>query len=221
MAGGHVLEYVAHDHHRLDALIDYSNIAPIMGELWSPIAAVTSSWRGRANAQIAVAIGGASIVPDRPRVAVQIYKRNFSHDMVYRGGAFGLNFLRKDQLQLIHDFGLRSGRDFDKLEAYDFETGPSGSPLLADCWGYLDCRVVNAMDGGDMTCFLAEVVDGKTISQGEPLSWRYAKQSMPDEWAREWGRKIEGEIAWSTERMTRIDRDPWPAPSASRERPGE
>ena len=189
--------------------MDYANIAPMMGQLWSPIAVVTGSWRGRDNAQIAVAVAGASIVPDRPRVAVQLYKTNLTHDVVYASGAFCLNFLRDDQIQPIRDFGFRSGRDVDKLAGYDYDPGSTGSPVLRDCWGYLDCVVVNAMDGGDMTCFLADVVDGRTLTDGGPLLWRDAKRAIPTEWAREWDRKIEKEIAHSTERMTRIDRKPW------------
>ena len=145
--------------------MDYANVAPMMGQLWSPIAAVTSSSRGRDNAQIAVAIAGASIVPDQPRVAVQLYKTNLSHDMVYASGAFCLNFLRNDQLQPIRDFGFRSGRDVQKLEGYDYEDRLISVPVLRDCWGYLECLVVNAMDGGDMTCFLADVVAGETLSR--------------------------------------------------------
>jgi flavin reductase (DIM6/NTAB) family NADH-FMN oxidoreductase RutF len=195
--------------------MDYADIAPIMGELWSPIAAVTSSWRGQDNAQIAVAISGASIVPDKPRVAVQLYKRNLSHDMVYGSGAFCLNFLREDQLQPIHDFGLRSGRDVDKLADYEYQAGSTGGPLLADCWGYLQCSVVNGMDGGDMTCFLADVVDGATRTKGGPLTWRHARRAIPAEWTEQWDRKIEAEIAYSSERMTRIDPKPWSAAPAS------
>ena len=133
--------------------MEYSRIAPMMGRLWSPIAAVTSRWQSKSNAQICVAIGAASIVPSMPRVIVQIYKRNYSHEMVYRSGAFALNYLRIDQLQYIKDFGLVSGRDVDKLGNVPHTLKSSGSPILEDCWGYLDCRVVNAMDGGDMTCF--------------------------------------------------------------------
>ena len=72
--------------------MEYNAIAPMMGALWSPIAAVTSRWREQANAQICVSIGAASIVPERPRVVVQVYKTNHSHDMVMGSGAFALNF---------------------------------------------------------------------------------------------------------------------------------
>jgi flavin reductase (DIM6/NTAB) family NADH-FMN oxidoreductase RutF len=189
--------------------VEYQRIAALMGQLWSPIAAVTSQWRDKANAQIAVAIGAASIVPGKPRVVVQIYKGNYSHQLIHQSGAFALNFLRQDQLGLIKDFGLVSGKDRDKLSGVDYVLGASGSPILKDCWGYLDCRVVNAMDGGDMTCFLAEVLEGDTVSDSEPLWWREARRKLPPEWIEEWDRKISGEIEVSRQRMQQINYTPW------------
>jgi flavin reductase (DIM6/NTAB) family NADH-FMN oxidoreductase RutF len=189
--------------------MEYQHIAPMMGLLWSPMAAVTSCWEGKANAQIAVAVAAASIVPSMPRVVVQIYKRNYSHELIYQSGALAVNFLRKDQLPLIKEFGLVSGRDADKLSGIAYEVKASGSPILKECWGYLDCRVVNAMDGGDMTCFLAEVMDGDTRSDGGPLWWRDARRQLSPEVMAEWDRKISGEIAFSMERMKHIDFAAW------------
>jgi flavin reductase (DIM6/NTAB) family NADH-FMN oxidoreductase RutF len=189
--------------------MDYSNIAPMMGNLWSPIAAVSSHWRGQDNAQLCVSIGGASIVAERPRVLVQIYKTNHSHEMIMGSGAFALNFPRAGQLEWIRDFGLYSARDRDKLVGVEYSKGATGSPLFADCWGWLDCRVVNAMDGGDMTCFLGEVLDGETLSESEPLWWRDARRIIPAEWNTEWDRKITGEIENSIQQMGQIDYSPW------------
>ena len=189
--------------------MEYARIAPVMGRLWSPLAAVTSQWQGKANVQIAVAIAAASIVPDMPRVVVQIYKTNFSHRLIYSSGALALNFLRADQLHLIKDFGLVSGRDKDKLEGVGTHTETTGCPVLDESWGYLDCRVVNAMDGGDMTCFLADVAAGDVLSDDGPLWWRDARRMIPDEWNREWDRKIVGEIEVSRKRMGEIDPKPW------------
>ncbi len=189
--------------------MEYADIAPIMSRLWSPLAAVTSHWQGRDNVQIAVAIAAASIVPERPRVVVQLYKTNLSHDMVLSSGVFALNFLRPDQLDLIGDFGLVSGREKDKLAGVGTKAGPSGSPLLTDCFGYLDCRVINAMDGGDMTCFLADVLDGKTLAQGDPLWWRDARRELPREWLERWEAKQSPEIATSRATMDKISHTPW------------
>ena len=189
--------------------MEYADIAPTMSRLWSPLAAVTSHWQGRDNVQIAVAIAAASIVPERPRVVVQLYKTNLSHDMVLSSGAFALNFLRPNQLDLIRDFGLVSGRERDKLAGVGTKAGSSGSPLLTDCFGYLDCRVINAMDGGDMTCFLADVLDGKTLAQGDPLWWRDARRELPREWLERWEAKQSSEIATSRATIDKINHTSW------------
>ena len=189
--------------------MEYSEIAPMMGRLWSSLAAVTTHLDGRDNVQMAVAIAAASIVPDRPRVAVQLYKTNLTHEMVLSSSVFALNFLRPSQLELIGDFGLISGRDKDKLEDVPKVTGESGSPLLIDCFGYLDCRVINAMDGGDMTCFLAEVIDGKTLAEGEPLWWRDARGLLPSEWLERWEKKQSSEIESSRATMDKITHTAW------------
>lgn len=189
--------------------MDYQQIAPIMGRLWSPLAAVTCQWQDRTNAQIAVAITAASIVPDRPRVLVQIYKGNFSHRLILAARAFALNFLGEEELHFIRDFGLVSGDERDKLAEVPYTRGATGSPIIAGCAGFLDCRVVNAMDGGDMTCFLAEVVDGGASPDAIPITWREARQLIPAEWNEAWEAKISKEIANSRGVMDRIDYSTW------------
>ena len=127
--------------------MDYSSIPLVMSELWAPLAAVSTSWRGETNAQIALAIAAASIVPDRPRVVVQLYKTKYTHELVLKSKVFALNFLREEQLRLLRDLGFVSGRDRDKLANIDWRAGATTSPVLSDCFGYLDCKVINAMDG--------------------------------------------------------------------------
>ncbi len=176
-----------------------------MGRLWSPVAAVTCHWQGETNAQIAVSLSAASIVPSQPRVLVQIYKDNHSWRLIRESRAFAANFLRPSRLDLLRRFGFLSGRDTDKLAGVSFRPGKTGSPILQDCWGYLDCRVVNIMDGGDMTCFLGEVVDGQTLSDGEPMYWRTARREMPSQWNDEWERRITAQIRLSETAMRHID----------------
>ena len=185
--------------------MNYAEIAPIMGRLWSPLAAVTTHSNGRDNVQMAVSISAASIVPDRPRVLVQLYKTNLTHQMVRASRCFALNFLNTTQLDLVGDFGLISGRDKDKLEGIDRVRGKLGSPLLKDCFGYLDCRVISEMDGGDMTCFLADVIDGKTMGEGHPLWWGDARRGMSAEWLERWEKKQSFEIEISRATMDKID----------------
>ena len=189
--------------------MEYHDIAPIMGRLWSPLAAVTTNWEGKANAQIAVAISAASIVPAHPRVLVQIYKRNYSHQLILDSHAFGLNFLSRDQLHFIRDFGLVSGMDREKLAGVAYALGQTGVPILDGCMGCLECRVINGMDGGDMTCFLADVVAGYASPDVPPVTWREARALIPDEWNDAWNEKIRDEIEVSLGLMSDIDYSPW------------
>ena len=189
--------------------MEYSRIGPMMTHLWAPMAAVTSAWQGKHNAQIAVAISAASIVLEKPRVAIKIQKANFSHDMIYQSGAFALNFLRPDQVHLIPKFGLVSGRDSEKLADVAYSLGPSGSPLLEESWGFFDCRVINALDGGDLTCFLGDVLEGNTLTDDGPLWWRDAQRLLPAEVMAEWDLKISQEREHSASLMDHIDFTPW------------
>ena len=189
--------------------MDYERISPLLGRLWSPLAAVTSRWEGEVNAQICMAISNASILPNRPRVLVQIYKGNYSHQLIQGSKAFALNFLGRNQLDLLREFGFFSGRERDKLASIAYDTGVTGSPVLKDCWGYLDCRVVNAMDGGDLTCFLADVEAGEVLMEGDPLSAREARRMIPSDWNEQWNSRLKENIDVSQKNMGRIDYTPW------------
>ena len=189
--------------------MDYERISPLLGRLWSPLAAVTSRWEGQVNAQICMAISNASIVPQRPRVLVQIYKGNYSHHLIYRSGAFALNFLSQHQLDLLREFGFYSGRDKDKLASIAYDTGVTGSPLLKNCWGYLDCRVVNAMDGGDLTCFLADVEEGDVLQDDDPLGAREARRVIPPDWNQQWDNRLQENVEISRNTMESINYIPW------------
>lgn len=189
--------------------MDYANIAPMMQRLWAPITIITTSSEGRDNAQAGVSIGAASIVADRPRVVVQLYKTNLTHDMVMASGVFAICFMQQDQLELVHKMGFVSGHDEDKMSSQAYSKGATGSPILDDCLGYLDCRVINAMDGGDMTIFLADVVDGEMRAGGEPLEGAHWRVAIPQAWTDEWNLKIAKEVEHSRQVMDSIEPLAW------------
>ena len=188
--------------------LDSADLGPLLGGLSAPLAAVSTRAGDVSNAQIAVAITAASIVPQRPRLIVQIYHTNYTHDLIADSGILAVNFLEASQLPLIWQLGMHSGRDGDKLDGIAYATGDTGSPLLEGCYGFLDCRVVNAMDGGDMTAFLVEVVAAQA-NGGDRMTWRDARPRLPRRWADEWDRKIAGEIDVSLSTMGGVDPAAW------------
>lgn len=188
--------------------INPSDAAPLLGGLSAPLAAISVRSGDTVNAQIAVAVTAASIVLHRPRLIVQIYCANYTHDLIAESGVLSVNFLNHDQLPLIWQLGMRSGRDCDKLADIPYTAGATGSPLLEGSFGYLDCRVVNAMDGGDMTAFLAEALAVRTHG-GQRMTWREARPRLPQRWADAWERKIAGEMALSQDTMDRVNPAAW------------
>ena len=185
----------------MTALDDASQAAArALSHLWTPLAAVTSAHEGVRSGQIAVSVHGASIVPQRPRLTAALWKRNLTHDLVAASGVFAVHLLREDQDELVYRLGLRSGRDGDKLAGLALREGVTGCPILAECLAVYECRVLNAMDGGDMTVFLGEVVamDGR---DGTPLWWRDLRPRMPAEQAAAWDHKIAVDIEDSLRTM--------------------
>ena len=106
---------------------------------------------------------------------------------------------------------MRSGRRADKMRQVPYTAGVTGSPLIEGSFGHLDCRVVNAMDGGDMTAFLVEVLSART-NGGERMTWRDARPRLPQHWTDEWDRKIAGEIETSLANMGQVDPAAWANP---------
>jgi flavin reductase (DIM6/NTAB) family NADH-FMN oxidoreductase RutF len=119
---------------------------------------------------VATFVNSASLVPALPRMAVGIARHHYTWELIGRSGAFAAHLIDESSASLAWRFGLASGRDVDKFDALDWHTGLSGSPLLADALGWLDCRVEAELDIGDRTIFVGAVIDGGTSRNGSPLT---------------------------------------------------
>ena len=154
----------------------------VLFSLWSPLAAVTVASGPRTNGFIATSVTCASFGPPNPlRVTLQVLKLNYSYELLQQSGAFAVNLLSRDQMDLVRSLATVSGRDREKLADLPYKIGVTGSPLLKEAVAYLDCRVVNSMDAADRTVFLADVVDGKRLRDGELLTSDYfLKAASPE-----------------------------------------
>jgi flavin reductase (DIM6/NTAB) family NADH-FMN oxidoreductase RutF len=162
--------------------MDEQAIQQITGHFWAPVVAITTAHSGQTNGQIAVSALNASILRDRPRILIDIWKANFTHHLLLESGVFALHLLGEQNLNLIEQLGLRSGRDGDKLAGLRWEARQTGSPILLDTLSYLECRVRATLDAGDMTVFLADILDGALLNAGAPLAWSAVRATLPQEW---------------------------------------
>lgn len=141
-------------------------LASLDHELWL----VTAQAGDRRGGLIATFVNEASIAPDLPRMVVGLARQHYTWEIVEAAGAFALHLLDQDQLDWVWRFGLQSGRRLDKFTGLTVTSGATGSPLLDDAVGWLDCRVEARLHTGDRTIYLAEVVQSRVAHVGPPLT---------------------------------------------------
>ena len=173
--------------------------------LWGPVVIVTAAYGEQRSGQVAISCIAASIVPGRPRVQASLWKLNLTHDLVAQSGALALHTLRRDQVELVKRFGLESGRQIDKLADLAWRPGQHQAPILADCLGWIEGRVVNAMDGGDMTTFLVDITDGDLVgSPADLMTWSYLRDHMDPELAEQNAARRARELDWNRSHLDRL-----------------
>jgi len=185
--------------------------ASVAGAFWtlSPVVVIASSMEDKVNAQIAVTAVTSSIVHTIPRLLVGIWKGNYTHEFITHSKAFTIHLLRKDQIGLVKNFGFYTGRERDKFENISYTLGVTGSPVLDEVHSYAECEIINAMDGGDMTAFLASVVDGGLKSGGSWMTLNDFYSNAPPEWVAEYGEKLSSSVSFSMDIIHNIDYTPW------------
>ena len=180
----------------------------LLRNLTSPVVAITAERGGKENGMISDAAVRASIVPSIPRLSVYVHKFNYSHDMIYETGRFGLHLLHTQQFDIVRRLGFFSGRDQDKLAGLPHHRGTLGVPVLDACFAHFECSVANVMDTGSSTLFLGDVMAvgcGSAAGlepKGELLTATYFRSRMPAEWRQEYEAKLEDaqQIAAETSR---------------------
>jgi flavin reductase len=135
----------------------------IMGHWATGVTVVTTD--GEAGSHGLTANAVASLSLDPPLLLVAVDKRAATLDYLKKNGCFAVNILRLDQEEVSKRFATPGPKDFSDL---NINTAATGSPILADCLAYLDCRVSEILPGGDHEIFVGEIVAGE-YQGGEPL----------------------------------------------------
>jgi flavin reductase (DIM6/NTAB) family NADH-FMN oxidoreductase RutF len=98
--------------------------------------------------------------------------KNDSHTLAHvkAGGAFAVNVLATGQKDLAYAFFKPTTVAGNRLSGYEFETGPTGAPLLLDAPAWWECRLADVVERGDHTVVVAEVVEAGVRREAPPLT---------------------------------------------------
>jgi flavin reductase (DIM6/NTAB) family NADH-FMN oxidoreductase RutF len=119
----------------------------------------------------------ASFTP--PLVVNCVRRDSGSHEMIKKSGVFALSFLENGQKDLAAQFFKPKRRVGNKFEDVEFYEGvQTGCPIIQDSLGYVECKVVGAVEQGDHTVYVGEVIGSGIHRDGEPLllestGWKY------------------------------------------------
>jgi flavin reductase (DIM6/NTAB) family NADH-FMN oxidoreductase RutF len=170
----------------MDATAASTLFAWIDREIWL----VTAQANTRRGGLIATFVSQASIVPDMPRMLVGISRQHHTWELIEQNSAFALHLLGERHLDWVWRFGLESGHGWDKLQGLPVREVSTGSPILEDAIGWLDCRVEGRLDAGDRTIYLAEVVQGGVTHFAPPLTLQRLLHLAPPEQLAEMKRQL-------------------------------
>ena len=117
------------------------------------------------------------VTTDPNRIVIAVNKGNYTHDMVKETGRFTLSILSEEaKFDLFQRFGFQSGRDVDKFAGFEAHTARDKDGICYVTQGtnaWLSCKVVSATDLGSHTLFLADVLDGGTLSSASSATYAY------------------------------------------------
>jgi flavin reductase (DIM6/NTAB) family NADH-FMN oxidoreductase RutF len=113
-----------------------------------------------------------------PQVVSCVNKTHTSHEMIKKSGVFAISFLDEEQKDLAQKFFQPLRRVGNRFEDVEFYIGETGCPIISDSLGYVECKVVGAVEQGDHTVFVGEVIASGVHREGKPLllentGWQY------------------------------------------------
>lgn len=116
----------------------------------------------------------AQVTSTPNRVSLTLNKSGYTHDMILRTGSFNVSTLSEDaDFNVFKHYGFQSGRSMDKV----VEPMPRSKNGL--CYletvanAFISCKVDSTVDLGTHTMFIADVTDGKVLSDAQSITYAY------------------------------------------------
>lgn len=145
----------------------------VMFQLTYGLFVLTANDNGKQNGCIINTAAQVTTTPNRITIAVN--KQNYTHDMIRKTKEFNVCILDESApFSLFQQFGFQSGRDVDKMQGVNTETAKNGIVYLKEhVSAYISAKVVEEVDLGTHTLFIAEVTDGEMVTGKTPVTYSY------------------------------------------------
>ena len=98
-----------------------------------------------------------SVSLEPPLVLISIRNESSAISLLRKSMKYCVNILSEDQQAIAEKFSLAG--EAGRYENLDFYLGKTGSPIIRGTIGFIDCKIVDIVPGGDHTIFIGEALD--------------------------------------------------------------
>ncbi|HZS94183.1 MAG TPA: flavin reductase family protein [Chloroflexota bacterium] len=105
-----------------------------------------------------------------PLIAMSVQNDGHSIDLIRQSRSFAISVLGDDQRDIAGLLGKRWKLRPEKIEEVAYRLGMTGSPILEDALGSVECIVTDSMAAGDSTLFIGRVMAAEVGREGTPLT---------------------------------------------------
>lgn len=126
-------------------------------------------------------VNTVSQLTDTPlRVAVNINKANYSHDIIKKTGVLNVNCLNNEApFSIFQKFGFVSGKDKNKFEGEELLRSENGLVILPNYINaFISLKVDNYVDLGTHGMFICTVTESKIINNIETMTYNYYQANV-------------------------------------------
>lgn len=114
------------------------------------------------------------------RISIAVNKSNYTHDMIVRTKKFNVSIIsEKAGFDLFKHWGFQSGRDVDKAIGVELSRSSNGISYITNgCNAYLSGKVIDIVDLGTHSLFIADVTDGEVLAGDESCTYGYYQSNI-------------------------------------------
>lgn len=94
-------------------------------------------------------------------LGIAVNSTHYTAELINKSGEFALNVPGIEILEQVSECGRVSGRSVAKFEEINITPEPAqmlSAPLIKECLGHVECRVVEQYDLGDHTLYVGKVI---------------------------------------------------------------
>lgn len=134
------------------------------------MAVITARHEGQVASGMLATLATAS--QDPPRISLALSHHHPVLALIRVQETFAINLLGAHQEAYARSLcGAHAGAS-SALDGVEYQNGVwSGAPILTGALAFLEGRMVASLDAGDHVVLVADILDGGTLRDGDPLIW--------------------------------------------------